>query len=268
MVKKTKQFKETETDLKTRPVPSIKTKKRTIFAALAVFLIVLLSLLLIVKFYCKNDHSFRFSTVRTGQIQNTNIYAIRSGIGKELFSNAFLIDTNNGYILIDAGGNMADFEASLSAIGIHANDVKWIFLTHSDRDHIAALPLFPNAQVHMSEDEILLLNGTIPRHPSRTHSRYNSIPDGIDIEKIILLSDDQELFFNGVSIKAIKAPGHTHGSMVYLADNRYLFTGDVFSVTNGRIGVHTSATERLRETVNNSSIVFTSHWGFHYSIRY
>jgi len=237
-------------------------KKRIVFVVLALFLIVLL--LFILSGYAP---VLFIRPVKTGQIENTNIYAIRNGIG-----NAFLINTNNGYIMIDAGFDMDRFAASITEIGINTADVKWIFLTHSDRDHVAALPLFPNAEIYMSEDEMILVNGTIPRN----RSRYNSIPDGIDIENIIHLSNEQELFLYEITIKTIKAPGHTPGSMLYLVNNQYLFTGDAFKVINGNLGnppftmdkeLAIKTIEQLRETIKNSSIILTSHYGLHYSIR-
>ena len=204
---------------------------------------------------------------KTGQIQNTNIHSIRNGI-----VNVYLINTGNGYIMVDAGTNIKRFEASLAEIGVNVVDIKWILLTHSDGDHVAGLALIPDAEIYMSEDELVLINGTI----ARNRSRYNSMPDGIDIDKIILLSDAQELTLNGIKIETIKAPGHTPGSMLYLVEGRYLFTGDAFRIVNRRLGVHpftmdkelSEATiERLRETVNNSSLVLTSHYGVHDNIR-
>ena len=77
--------------------------------------------------------------------------------------------------------------------------------------------------------------------------------------------------FGGIKVKCISAPGHTDGSMVYLADNRYLFTGDAFMFSNGKIGVHPftknpelskKTIESLRETIDSASIVLTSHYGY------
>jgi glyoxylase-like metal-dependent hydrolase (beta-lactamase superfamily II) len=154
----------------------------------------------------------------------------------------------------------------LDGAGINIDDVKWILLTHSDSDHTAALNLFPNAVIHMSKDELPLINGTVKRNIFGG----NKMPPGIDIDKISLLSDGQELSFDGIKVKCISAPGHTIGSMLYLVDNRYLFTGDALMVSNGKIGVqpfsmdselNRKTIERLKETIDGDSIVFTSHSG-------
>ena len=197
----------------------------------------------------------------TGQIPNTNIFAVKNDM-----VSAYLIKTNSGYIMIDAGSDPKKFEISLKKAVIDTNDVKWIFLTHSDFDHVAALSLFPNAEIYMSEDELALINGTM----KRTIFGKNILPSGVGIDKIILLADGQELSFNGTKVECIKAPGHTTGSMLYLIDDKYLFTGDAFKITNGDMSVHPysmdaelckKTIEQLKEIVNNCSIVLTAHYG-------
>jgi len=204
----------------------------------------------------------KMNPVKTGQIPGTNIYAVKNAI-----VTVYLIKTDSGYILVDAGSNAAQLENSLRKAGINIDDVKWILLTHSDSDHTAALTLFPNAAIHMSKDELPLINGTM----KRAFFGGNKLPSEINIEKITLLTDGQELLFGGANVKCISAPGHTDGSMLYLADNRYLFTGDVFMIGNGKIGVHPFAKsrelnrktiERLSETIDGASIVLTSHYGY------
>ena len=199
---------------------------------------------------------------KTGQIPGTNIYAVRNVI-----VNVYLIRTNSGYILVDAGLNKTRLKASFDKAGVNVNDVKWILLTHSDPDHTAALTLFPNAAIHMGKDELPLLDGTMKRNSFGG----NKLPSGIDIKKITLLSDGQELLFGEVKVKCISAPGHTSGSMLSLTADSYLFTGDALMINNGNIGVqpfskdkelNRKTIERLRETIDGASIVLTSHYGF------
>ena len=197
----------------------------------------------------------------TGMISGTEVQAVKNGRNA-----SFFIKTGNGYIMLDAGPDMKKFEASLKDTGIDANDIKWILLSHSDLDHVASLPLFPDAEIYMSRDELPLINGTT----KRSLFGGNKMPEGINISSIILLSDKQEISLGGINIKCIAAPGHTPGSMMYLIGGKYLFTGDAFKITKGKIGVHpftmdsslSKATiERLRETINGSPVVMTSHYG-------
>jgi len=197
----------------------------------------------------------------TGLISGTNVFSIKNSFGA-----VFFIKTQEGYIQIDAGSDVKSFSKSLKEANINANDVKLIFLTHSDYDHIAALPTFTNAIIYMSEDELPLVNGS----KKRSFSGGNTLPPGIDLSKIVLLQDNEEISLNGIVIKCIKAPGHTPGSMMYLIDGKYLFSGDAFKYRNGVKGIHPftmdskqakKTMERLKETLEKH-IVFTSHCGY------
>jgi glyoxylase-like metal-dependent hydrolase (beta-lactamase superfamily II) len=197
----------------------------------------------------------------TGKILDTDIYAVRDG-----FVTAYFIKTNKGYILFDAGKNMENFKKALEEVKINENEVKWIFLTHSHYDHVSGLTLFPNAKMYMCEDELPLFNNKLKR--DKTRKKMTS-PE-IDISKIIPVSNNQELSFYRTKVKCFAAPGHTIGSMIYLVNDKYLITGDALLFKDGKIDVHiatkdkklTNETiERLKETINNSSIILTSHFG-------
>jgi glyoxylase-like metal-dependent hydrolase (beta-lactamase superfamily II) len=208
---------------------------------------------------------FLMTPAETGQIPNTNIYTV-----KNIGSNVYFIKTNDGYIVIDAGLSMTNIENSLKEADIDPNKVKSIFLTHSDGDHTAALPLFPNATIYISKDELSLINGTM----KRSFLGGNDMPSGVNIENIILLSNGQELLLDETKIECISAPGHTIGSMLYLVDDLYLFTGDAVKIKNGTINVHPysmdtnlskKTIEQLNEKINGCRIILTSHYGLHYN---
>ena len=107
--------------------------------------------------------------------------------------------------------------------------VKGVFLTHSDWDHVAAVGLFGKANVYISRDEEQMINGKTPRFFSLFK---NSLPF-----KYELLDDGQVIDIAGVKIKGIMTPGHTPGSMCYLVNDRFLFTGDSMSLRDGRAGL-------------------------------
>jgi len=199
--------------------------------------------------------------VETGQIPNTDIFA-----AKDTIVTVYFIKTNGGYILFDAGVNPIKLEEAIKEIGIDANEVKFIFLTHSDGDHVAALPLFVNASIYMSEDELPLINGTVKRNAFGG----NIMPSGIDIDKITLLQNHQKLSFNETTIECIKTPGHTIGSMSYLVDGKYLITGDAVKIKNGNMSIHPftmdaklakETIEQLKEIIKSGLIVLPSHYG-------
>jgi glyoxylase-like metal-dependent hydrolase (beta-lactamase superfamily II) len=203
------------------------------------------------------------SPAKTGAILETNIYAIRN-----MANAVYFLQTDSGYIMVDAGSTAKDIGTAMADNNIPLESVKWILLTHSDYDHVAALPLFPHAKIYMSEDEIPLINGTLKRNASGG----NSLPVGID--RIDFLRDGQELDLDGCSVKTIKAPGHTIGSAVYLVDDTYLFTGDTFRYRDGKASVHPfsmdaetskQTMEALADTITKSSLVLTAHYGYHAS---
>jgi len=199
---------------------------------------------------------------QTGGIPDTNIFAAKNNMNAVYF-----VDTGDGYIMIDAGSDVKALETVINDAGIGADDVKWVLLTHSDYDHVASLPLFPNAEIYISENEIPLLNGTVKRNAAS----YNSLPAEIGIDDLAPLQDGQELSFAGTAVKCLGAPGHTNGSMLYLIDGKYLFTGDVFKVDNEKLGVHPytmdeetakKTIESLKDTINGNTLVITAHYGY------
>lgn len=198
----------------------------------------------------------------TGSIPGTNIFAAKNNMNAVYF-----VDTGDGYIMIDAGSDPKTLEAAIKDAGINTDDVKWALLTHSDYDHVASLPLFPNAEIYISENEMPLLNGTVKRNAASN----NSLPAEISVDDLISLQDGQELLFSGTTVKCIGATGHTNGSMLYLIDNQHLFTGDAFKVDNEKLGIHPytmdeetakKTIENLKDTINGSAFVITAHYGY------
>jgi len=72
------------------------------------------------------------------------------------------------------------------------------------------------------------------------------------------------------AVTSIHAPGHTSGSMIYLVDGQYLFTGDAFSILNGKISIHPftmdkelagKTIENLNDIISDSYLVLTAHYG-------
>lgn len=85
--------------------------------------------------------------VETGQISEHG-YAI-----KDEFVNMYLIKDSLGYIAIDAGKDIKVIETELKKLNIKPEEVIAVFLTHSDMDHVAGLPLFTNAKLYMARNE-------------------------------------------------------------------------------------------------------------------
>ena len=113
-------------------------------------------------------------------------------------------------------------------LGIDPKSIHHILITHQDTDHVGAVEadspgLFRNAKLYIGEIENRYLTGEERRKV--IYHLYKLPQVTINNEKV-LLHDGQVLDIDGVRIECFRVPGHTWGHMVYLIDDKYLFTGD------------------------------------------
>jgi len=71
-------------------------------------------------------------------MSRTRVVSLYSGS----VGNAFLIQTQSGTILIDAGKNAKKLCAALEAAGVCPDELDAVFITHEHSDHVSALPVF------------------------------------------------------------------------------------------------------------------------------
>lgn len=231
--------------------------KRILVIALAVILLAAVAVLANVS------PMLLMKPTETGKVLDTGIYAVKNNR-----NSLFLIESNDGYIVIDAGSDAAAAEDSLKQIPIDPLNVKYVLLTHSDYDHVASLKLFSNAQIYMNIDEMQMIDGSTHRNAFGS----NSLPEGIDLDKLVLLEDGQKLMLGEKTVECIQMPGHTPGSMAYLLDGQYLFTGDAFKVSNNIMNIHPytmdketskESMRRLDSIRSGSQLILTAHYGYH-----
>ncbi|MEI6853721.1 MAG: MBL fold metallo-hydrolase, partial [Bacteroidota bacterium] len=179
-------------------------------------------LLVGIGFYFKiNSLVKNMSPVKTGMVVD-GIYAI-----KDSYVNMFLIKDSNQFIAIDAGNDVKTISAGLKELNIDPVSVTSVLLTHTDRDHVGALELFKNAKIYISKPESQMLNGQ--KH------KFLFFNNSLGGRPHTLLDDQQVLTFTKRNVKGILTEGHTSGSMCYLVDNKYLFTGDIITLKSGKI---------------------------------
>jgi hydroxyacylglutathione hydrolase len=181
---------------------------------------------------------------------------------QDTFVNMFLIKGGNHYIAIDAGNNADQIRQELGKLNIKEEEVVAVFLTHTDADHIAALSLFRNATIYISEAEEQMIDGRTPRFLF-VHNTFEYEPE--------LVEDGQVINVSGLKVQGILTPGHTPGAMSYLIDDKYLFVGDSMSLEDGKVNLFNdffnmdSETQRasLKKLADLSGVeyVFTAHYG-------
>ena len=176
----------------------------------------------------------------TGEIM-PGLYAVRSGGNGNPMGNFFLLEFGEKYIAIDAGADNIQTENELKKLGISANDVAAVFVTHSDKDHIGSLSLFENAAIYTGNTE---------------NSQFPDIPHQI-------MSDGEIIELSGMSIECIYTPGHTIDSVCFLIDGKYLFVGDLLSPAHTaryREELQISNREKVLGT-EGAEYVFNGHFG-------
>ncbi len=147
---------------------------------------------------------------------------------REWVANIFFYRKNGTTIMIDAGYNYERLEEKMGWLGISPKEIRHILITHQDTDHVGAVEadspgLFRDATLYIGETENRYLTGEARRMV--IYHLYKLPQVTINNQKV-LLTDGQVLDIDGIRIECFLVPGHTWGHMVYLIDNRYLFTGD------------------------------------------
>ena len=147
---------------------------------------------------------------------------------REWVANIFFYCKDTAVIMIDAGYNYDRLAEKMGWLGIDPQSVQHILITHQDTDHVGAVEadspgLFQNAALYIGEVENRYLTGEVRR---KVIYHLYKLPQVTINNKKVLLQDGEVINIDGIKIECFLVPGHTWGHMVYLIDDRYLFTGD------------------------------------------
>ncbi|MGN0295125.1 MAG: MBL fold metallo-hydrolase [Lachnospiraceae bacterium] len=147
---------------------------------------------------------------------------------REWVANIFFYRKGDTTIMIDAGYNYDRLEEKMGWLGIDPKSIRHILITHQDTDHVGAVEadspgLFREATLYIGETENRYLTGETRRKV--IYHLYKLPRVTIPNEKV-LLQDGQIICIDEIRIESFLVPGHTWGHLVYLIDDRYLFTGD------------------------------------------
>ena len=163
-----------------------------------------------------------FKPLNTGWVDD-NVACVR-----EWVANIFFYRKNNTILMIDAGYNYDRLQEKMSWLKINPKDIQNILITHQDTDHVGAVEedskgLFKDATLYIGDIENKYLTGEKSRKVF--YGLYKLPQVKINNDKV-LLNDGEVFDIDDIHIECFLVPGHTWGHMVYLIDNKYLFTGD------------------------------------------
>lgn len=127
--------------------------------------------------------------------------------------NLYVVQAPKGLICFDAGWSDGRVRQGFRQLGLDTRDVAAVFATHLDWDHVRCAGLYENARLFAGAAELA--------------SRK---PDG---RAWTGLADGETVTVAGLTARAIATPGHTAGSVSYLAGEGLLFTGDALRLRNG-----------------------------------
>ena len=156
-------------------------------------------------------------------------------------TNAYLIETPDGNLLIDAPDGVTDW---LAEKGVRVDDV---LLTHQHYDHVqdAAKLAASGARLHALEEH----SGDLTLE---TAARGWGMPISVTPYQIDKRYEmDQSLKLAGLEVSLAHVPGHSTDSVTfYLADHDVVFSGDtLFAGSIGRTDLPQGSMEQLLEGI-------------------
>jgi hydroxyacylglutathione hydrolase len=147
-------------------------------------------------------------------------------------ANAYLVDSVDGLILIDTGmpGSTKRILNYVRQIGHKPADIKYIFLTHADIDHIGSAADLKEATgarliIHSADAPILsgkAMRRTIKGPMKLIFPLFARLLHCHPVEPDIIVNDN----FSLAGLQVIHTPGHSAGSICLYSRGKFIFVGD------------------------------------------
>lgn len=174
---------------------------------------------------------------------------------------------NNCYLIVDEKTNKSALvdcteysEKMINLIG--DTELEYILLTHGHCDHIAGAKQIKekyNAKIVIAANDEPML------HSGRLSLAVFIGGEQNDADADVIVKDNDKIILGDTEITVISTPGHTKGSVCYLAENS-LFSGDtLFYCSCGRTDFPTGSNEqmlsslRLIKNLDGVFFVYTGH---------
>ena len=165
-------------------------------------------------------------------------------------SNCYALISGNHALVIDPS---ASAKAILEVLDNEGAKLDGILLTHGHFDHVLSLDTLREktgapAYIHC-EDAIMLTDG-----------KKNGFYELFSRERVYraadkLMNDGDRIFLGDEPLTVYHTPGHTHGSVCFLADG-IIFSGDtIFAETYGRCDLWNGNIEKMRASLHKLSML-------------
>ena len=160
-----------------------------------------------------------------------------------LETDTYVVINGGRAFVVDPG---ADAEKIIAAAEAEGAKIEWVLLTHAHFDHIGAAAALQRegAQIVLHRDDVKLIKSF----------QNLSVLAGVKVEHFtpdVTVAGGETLDVAGVSVKVIHTPGHTAGSVCYVAGD-VIFSGDtLFALSYGRTDFPTGSFAQLKNSVVN-----------------
>lgn len=172
------------------------------------------------------------------------------------FTNCYVIaDEQSGECaVVDPGANAEKIEKYIDYNGL---SLKYILLTHGHYDHTGAVfalcESFPETVVYLSSAEKIISND------KKITKLFPPVINAVDV------SENTVIWLGGIEISVLETPGHSKGSVCYIAGD-CIFSGDTLFASNiGRTDMYGGSEEQIRLSLeklcslNGNYRVFPGH---------
>ncbi|MDR3323531.1 MAG: MBL fold metallo-hydrolase [Zoogloeaceae bacterium] len=173
-----------------------------------------------------------------------HIYALDSGYMRPQMDAVHFIAQEGRVAVIDTAhqASLPRFLAALAELGLSADAVDYIFLTHVHLDHaggagayMAALPhaklvVHPRGARHMIDPGQLFAGAAAVYGEAALHRLYGN-PVPVPAERVMEAADEQVFTLAGRPLQCLYTPGHAkHHLCIWDKTARACFTGDAFGL--------------------------------------
>jgi hydroxyacylglutathione hydrolase len=193
-------------------------------------------------------------------------------------SNAYLLETSEGLILVDAGMPFSEGLVLEKMEELGRDDLKLIYITHAHIDHFGganALRDTTGAPIAIHRDDALAMAegrtelGNVRDWEETSDAVLPYIEPLLELtptEADILLDEGDTLAEYGIDAYVLHTPGHTPGSSTLIVEDQLAFVGDLMS-SNGKPhaqGFFADDWEQVAESIDRLKsldpvLIYTGH---------